>query len=191
MCAEFCDVYLMWPDREKNLNELIQKVKKKAGSYGRSIKFGLRIHVIVRETEDEAKAYARGLISKLNLTKGEDIKNRALDSKSLGVSIQNNLRSQSDEDFFAEPNLWTGIGLARSGCGAALVGNPDQVTSKLKRYIDMGIDSFILSGYPHNKECEMFGNYILPHFNNISLSKQLGRIPRIKPNSPLCEGPRK
>ena len=191
LCAEFCDVYLMWPDKEKNLNELIQKVKKKAGSYGRSIKFGLRIHVIVRETEGEARAYARGLISKLDLTKGEDLKNRALDSKSLGVSIQNNLRSQSDEDFFTEPNLWTGIGLARSGCGAALVGNPDQVTSKLKRYIDMGIDSFILSGYPHNKECEMFGNYILPHFNNISLSKQLGRIPRIKPNSPLCEGPRK
>ena len=72
-----------------------------------------------------------------------------------------------------------------------MVGNPDQVTSKLKRYIDMGIDSFILSGYPHNNECEMFGNYILPHFNNISLSKQLGRTPRIKPNSPLCEGPRK
>ena len=97
LCAEFCDVYLMWPDKEENLNELIKKVKKKAINYGRSIKFGLRIHVIVRETEGEARAYARGLISKLNLTKGEDIKNRALDSKSLGVSIQNNLRLQSDQ----------------------------------------------------------------------------------------------
>ena len=104
----------MWPDKEENLNALIKKVKNKAKKYGRSIKFGLRIHVIVRETEDEAKAYARGLISKLDLKKGEDIKNRALDSKSLGVSIQNKLRSQSDRDFFAEPNLWTGIGLALS-----------------------------------------------------------------------------
>ena len=121
----------MWPDKEENLNELIKKVKNKAMKYGRSIKFGLRIHVIVRETEDEAKAYARSLISKLDLKKGEDIKNRALDSKSLGVSIQNNLRSQSNQDFFAEPNLWTGIGLARSGGGAALVGNPDQIASKL------------------------------------------------------------
>ena len=191
LCAEFCDVYLMWPDKEENLNELIKKVKNKAMRYGRSIKFGLRIHAIVRETEDEARAYARGLISKLDLKKGENIKNRALDSKSLGVSIQNNLRLQSDQDFFAEPNLWTGIGLARSGCGAALVGNPDQITSKIKSYIDMGIDSFILSGYPHNKECKIFGNYVLPHFNNVYLSKQLGRFPKIKSNSPLSEGPRK
>ena len=191
LCAEFCDVYLMWPDKEENLNELIKKVKNKAMKYGRSIKFGLRIHVIVRETEDEAGAYARGLISRLSLKKGKDIKNRALDSKSLGVSIQNNLRSKSNQDFFAEPNLWTGIGLARSGCGAALVGNPSQIISKLKRYISMGIDSFILSGYPNNKECEIFGNYVLPHFNNISLSRQLGRIPKRKSNSPLSQGPRK
>ena len=109
----------------------------------------------------------------------------------MGVSIQNNLRSQSNQDFFAEPNLWTGIGLARSGCGAALVGNPDQIASKLKRYIGMGIETFILSGYPHNRECEIFGNYVLPHFNNISLSKQLGRFPEVKSNSPLSEGRRK
>ena len=125
------------------------------------------------------------------MKKGEDIKNRALDSKSFGVSIQNNLRSQSDQDFFAETNLWTGIGLARSGCGAALVGNPDQITSKINSYIDMGIDSFIFSGYPHNKECEIFGNYVLPHFNSVSLSKQLGRFPQIKSTSPLSEGSRK
>ena len=68
------DVKLMWPDKKENLNKLIKKVKNKAKKYGRSIKFGLRIHVIVRETEDEAKAYARGLISKLDLKKGEDIK---------------------------------------------------------------------------------------------------------------------
>ena len=191
LCAEFCDVYLMWPDKEENLNALIKKVKEKAMKHGRSIKFGLRIHVIVRKTEDEARTYARGLISKLNFKKGKNIKNRALDSKSLGVSIQNNLRSQSDCDFFAESNLWTGIGLARSGCGAALVGNPNQIISKLQRYISMGIDSFILSGYPHHKECEIFGNYVLPHFNNITLSKQLGRLPKRKSNSPLSEGPRK
>ncbi len=191
LCAEFCDVYLMWPDKEDNLNDLITKVKNKALEYERSIKFGLRVHVIVRETEDEALDYARGLISMLSLKKGKEIKNRALDSKSLGVSIQDNLRSQSNQDFFAEPNLWTGIGMGRSGCGAALVGNPNQIISKLKRYISMGIDSFILSGYPHNKECEIFGNYVLPHFNNISLSKQLGRIPKRKSNSPLSQGPRK
>ena len=100
-------------------------------------------------------------------------------------------RSQSNQDFFAEPNLWPGIGLARSGCGAALVGNPNQIISKLKRYISMGIDSFILSGYPHNQECEIFGKYVLPQFNNISLSKKLGRIPKRKFNSPLSHGPRK
>ena len=120
--------------KKQDMIDLITKVKNKAMEYGRSIKFGLRIHVIVRETEDEAMDCARGLISKLSLKKGKDIKNRALDSKSLGVSIQNNLRSQSNQDFFAEPNLWTGIGLARSGCGAAIVGNPDQIVEKLKNY---------------------------------------------------------
>lgn len=190
LCAEFCDVYLMWPDTEVNLRGMISNMRSKAEKYKRNLQFGLRVHVIVRETEQEAKAYANSLISKLDLDLGKDIKNRAQDSKSLGVSMQSNLRNTSDQDYYAEPFLWTGIGLARSGCGAAIVGNPDQVYDKLKRYIDMGINAFILSGYPHQQECELFAKYVLPKIKNISLPEVLGRAPQKVPITPLGKGPR-
>ena len=87
------------------------------------------------------------------------------------------------KDYYVESNLWTGIGLARSGCGAAIVGDPDQVYNKLKRYVDMGIKSFILSGYPHQNECELFAKYVLPKFNNIHFSKKFNRVPKSNPDS--------
>ena len=74
--------------------------------------------------------------------------------------------------------------MARSGCGAALVGNPDQIVAKLEHYIEMGIHSFILSGYPHQSECELFGQYVLPRLKTISLPEVLGRIPKDTPRSP-------
>ena len=112
--------------------------------------------MIVRETENEAREYAKKIISKLDLSKGEEIKNRALDAKSLGVFRQSQMIKESDSEYFVEDSLWTGIGLARSGCGAAIVGDPDQVLKKLKSYIKMGIKSFILSGYPNLKESILF-----------------------------------
>ncbi len=191
LCAEYCDVYLMWPDTEENIIELINNMKQKASLFERTVQFGLRVHVIVRETEKQAIEDAEKLISKLDLELGKEIKNRAQDSKSLGVSRQSNLRDKSNKDYFAEPHLWTGIGLARSGCGAAIVGDPDQVFNKMKRYMDMGISSFILSGYPHEKECKLFAKYVLPKFKNIHLPEIFGRVPKKEPNSPLASGPRK
>ena len=190
LCAEFCDVYLMWPDTQEKLQGLISTMRSKAANYNRTVQFGLRVHVIVRETEQEAKAYANSLLSKLDLELGENIKNRAQDSKSLGVSMQSNLRDASDENYYAEPYLWTGIGLARSGCGAAIVGNPDQVYNKLKSYMEMGIHAFILSGYPHQQECELFAKYVLPRLKNIHLPEVLGRVPKTIPNTPLGNGSR-
>ena len=191
LCAEYCDVYLMWPDTEENIMELINNMKQKASLFERTVQFGLRVHVIVRETEEQAREDARKLISKLDLELGKKIRNRAQDAKSLGVSKQSNLRDQSNKDFFVESHLWTGIGLARSGCGAAIVGDPDQVYNKMKRYMDMGISSFILSGYPHEKECKLFAKYVLPKFKTIHLPKVFGRVPKKEPNSPLANGPRK
>ena len=191
LCAEYCDVYLMWPDTEENIMELINNMKQKASLFERTVQFGLRVHVIVRETEEQAREDARKLISKLDLELGKEIKNRAQDSKSLGVSIQSNLRDKSNKDHFAEPHLWTGIGLARSGCGAAIVGDPDQVYNKMKRYMDMGISSFILSGYPHEKECKLFAKYVLPKFKTIHLPEIFGRVSKKEPNTPLAKGPRK
>lgn len=191
LCAEHCDVYLMWPDTEDKISTLISNMKAKALGYNRTVQFGLRVHVIVRETEAEARKYASKLISNLDYNLGNDIRDRAQDSKSLGVSMQSELRSKSDKDFYVESNLWTGIGLARSGCGAAIVGDPDQVYNKLKRYMNLGIRSFILSGYPHHNECKLFAKYVLPRFNNIHFSKAFNRVPKSIPNTPLGSGIRK
>ena len=191
LCAEFCDVYLMWPETEFKLKNLMDVMTLKAASYKRTVKFGLRVHVIVRETEKEARDYADSLISKLDIKMGTDIRNRAQDATSLGVARQSQLRDEADEKYYVEPNLWTGIGLARSGCGAAIVGNPDQVVAKIEHYIEMGINSFIFSGYPHQKECELFAKLVLPRLKTVSLPEVFGRMPKNIPNSPLANGPRK
>ena len=190
LCAEHCDVYLMWPETEKKLQGLMDIMTKKANDYGRKVQFGLRVHVIVRETEKEARSYAENLLSKLDVNLGVNIRNRSQDSNSLGVSRQSKLREEADEKYYVEPNLWTGIGLARSGCGAALVGNPDQIVKKLEKYMEMGIRSFILSGYPHKQECELFARHVLPKIKNISLPEEFGRLPKTTPKSPLGAGKR-
>ena len=190
LCAEHCDVYLMWPETQEKLQGLMDNMTQKAAGYNRTVQFGLRVHVIVRETEEEARAYADGLLSKLDLDLGTDIRNRAQDAASLGVARQSQLREEADEKYYVEPNLWTGIGLARSGCGAAIVGNPDQVVAKLERYMEMGIRSFILSGYPHQQECELFAKHVLPRIKTVSLPEAFGRMPKTTPNSPLANGPR-
>ena len=191
LCAEHCDVYLMWPETEKKLQELMNNMINKASGYERTVQFGLRVHVIVRETEQEARDYANKLLSKLDLDLGKDIRNRAQDAASLGVARQAMLREEADNQHYVEPHLWTGIGLARSGCGAAIVGDPDQVLAKLERYMEMGIRSFILSGYPHQKECELFAKHVLPRLKTVSLPEVLGRRPNKTPNSPLGNGVRK
>ena len=191
LCAEHCDVYLMWPETEKKLQELMNNMTNKALEYDRTVQFGLRVHVIVRETEQEARDYAKNLLSKLDLDLGKDIRNRAQDSASLGVARQAVLREEADNQHYVEPHLWTGIGLARSGCGAAIVGDPDQVLAKLERYMEMGIRSFILSGYPHQQECELFAKHVLPRLKTVSLPEVLGRRPNKTPNSPLGNGVRK
>ena len=104
------------------------------------------------------------------------------------VSRQAEIRKLASDDGFAEPHLWTGIGRARSGCGAAIVGNPDQVLKKIERYMEMGIRAFIFSGYPHASECKLFANYVLPKIKTFSMPEVQGRIPKVSPMSPLASG---
>ena len=190
LCAEHCDVYLMWPETERNLKSLMETMSEKAAKFNRKIDFGLRVHVVVRETEKEAREYANSIISKLDIEKGTEIRERALDSKSLGVSRQKKMRDLSKKDGYIEPNLWTGIGKGRSGCGAAIVGNPDQIINKLNKYMKMGIRSFILSGYPHKEECKIFAKLVLPKLKTISLLQEQNKIPNNEPLTPLASGTR-
>jgi len=125
--------------------------------------------VIVRESEAEAHAAADKLISRLDDGVGEEIRNRSLDSASYGVRRQAEMRDAANAagtGDYVEDNLWTGVGRARSGCGAAIVGDPDQVLAKLNAYRELGIEAFILSGYPHKDECDLFGKYVLPRLEH-------------------------
>ena len=101
---------------------------------------------------------------------------------------QDELRQTADDEGFVEPILWTGIGRARSGCGAALVGTPDQLLAQLNRYMDMGIRSFVLSGYPLIEEADYFGRLVLPHLPNVRLADVQGRRPLHTPETPLTFG---
>lgn len=190
LCAKHCDVFLMWPETEERLAATMRDMSALAAKHGRVIDYGLRVHVIVRETEAEARAAADRLISKLDPAKGREIKARSMDAQSAGVLRQDELRAKAGPDLFIEDRLWSGIGLARSGCASAIVGDPDQVLAKLNRYIDMGMRAFVLSGYPHRDECELFAKYVLPRLPTCKLNEvQRRRV--AEPVTPLTTGVRK
>jgi len=167
--AQGCDVYLMWPDTREAVAATIADVRERAARHGRSLRFGYRVHVVVRETETEARAAADRLLSRLDLAQGAAIRAKSLDSASVGVRAQAELRERS-RGGYVEDNLWTGIGQARSGCGAAIVGDPDQVLAKLNGYRAMGIEAFILSGYPHAAEADLFARHVLPRLDHAPLA---------------------
>ena len=191
LCGQHCDVYLMWPEPKQQIAERMRAVNAVAERYERSLDYGLRVHVIVRDTEQEAREYAQHLVSKLEDDAGHAIRERALDSTSLGVAHQAKNRDLADMEGFVEPHLWTGVGRARSGCGAAIVGSTDQVLSELEAYQKMGIRAFILSGYPHMEECEHFGTRVMPQLNTCSLPQAYGRQPSTNPLTPLGAGERR
>lgn len=169
VAAQAADVYLMWPDTLPAVRAVVADMRARAAAYGRSLRFGYRVHVIVRESESQARAAAARLLSRLDAAEGAAIRARSLDAGSFGVHQQAQLRDAADHDGYVEENLWTGIGRARSGCGAAIVGDPDQVLRKLQAYQAEGMEAFILSGYPHAAECDLFGRYVLPHLTHGTL----------------------
>lgn len=190
LCGQHCDVYLMWPEKIDELAQRMKAVNAVAEKYERTLDYGLRVHMIVRDTEAEAREYADYIVSKLDDEYGQMIRERALDSTSLGVSHQAKNRELADKFGYVEPGLWTGVGRARSGCGAALVGSTDQVLSKIEEYKRMGIRAFIFSGYPHLDEAEHFGKRVLPQLETCSLPEVYGRVPPSTPNTPLGLGER-
>jgi alkanesulfonate monooxygenase len=164
--AEGCDVYLMWPDTMDKVRETIADMRTRAARFGRELKFGYRVHVVVRDTEDEARAAADRLVSKLDDEIGRAIREKSLDAANYGVQRQAELRAAAHADGYVEENLWTGVGRARSGCGSAIVGDPDQVLKKLRAYQAEGIEAFVLSGYPHAAEADLFARHVLPQLQH-------------------------
>ena len=160
--AAGADVFLMWPDTTAKVLDVKADMDARAAAKGRHLRYGWRSHVIVRETEAEARDAARRLLSKLDDDEGTAIRQKSLDSTSAGVARQAALRGEADDEGYVERHLWTGVGRARSGAGAAIVGDPDQVAAKINELADAGIEAFILSGYPHAAECDLFARHVLP-----------------------------
>lgn len=170
VAAAEADVFLTWPDTVASVADTVDEMATMAADrYGRQLVYGLRAHVIVRDTEAEAKAAAQQLVSRLDADTGDAIRNKSLDAASVGVQRQASLREAAADDGFVEEALWTGVGRARSGAGAAIVGDPDQVLAKIRAYQQAGVGAFILSGYPHEAECDLFAQHVLAHIEHAQL----------------------
>ena len=172
IAARYADVYLMWPERIETMCDTIKEVSDMAAKYGRVIDFGLRIHTIVRETEQEARLYAQRLLSKLDDQEALAIRARHQDAASYGVYRQDELRKQADADGYIEPFVWSYVGKVFSGCGSALVGSGEQVQQKLHDYMNIGFRAFIHSGFPLIEESDYFGRLVLPYMPAVSLRQE-------------------
>ena len=166
LAAEQVDTYLTWGEPPAAVAEKVADVRKRAAKHGRTVRFGIRLHVIVRETEDEAWQAADKLISKLD----DDTVARAQEAfRKMDSAGQQRMAAlhaggakRSRVDLEISPNLWAGVGLVRGGAGTALVGDPQTVAARMQEYADLGIDTFVLSGYPHLEEAYRFAELVFP-----------------------------
>ncbi|NDJ57569.1 FMNH2-dependent alkanesulfonate monooxygenase [Enterobacteriaceae bacterium 4M9] len=162
VAAEQVDTYLTWGEPPEQVREKINAVRERALAAGRKVTFGIRLHVIVRETEDEAWAAAERLISHLDddtIASAQAIFSRM---DSTGQARMRALHGGSRDKLRIAPNLWAGVGLVRGGAGTALVGNPQQVAERIREYQALGIENFIFSGYPHLEEAHRFAELVMP-----------------------------
>ena len=159
LAAELADVYLVWGDTLESIATRVASMREQERAIGRRVRVGLRVHVIVRETESEAWDSAERLISRIDPAVREAFR-AATGTDSEGQQRQRAL--SSGPSLVVEENLWAGVGLARTGVGVAIVGDPAQVEAKLRAYQALGISTFILSGYPHLEECRRFGELVMP-----------------------------
>lgn len=171
VAVETADVYLMWAEPVDWIKEQIQEIEAyraqlaKEKGIKRSLQYGLRAHVLVRETEEEAWEAAWKLISKLDQTTIEKAEKKfeALGHDAVGQKRQNQLRAAAKENnYLVGPNLWAGLSLVRDGGSLLFVGTPEQLVERFSEYVEAGISKFILSGYPHLEEATYTGNLLLP-----------------------------
>lgn len=165
LAAEQVELYLTWGEPPAAVAEKIEQVRAKAAQQGRSVRFGIRLHVIVRETNAEAWQAAERLISHLD----DDTIARAQASlarfDSVGQQRMAALHGGNRDNLEVSPNLWAGVGLVRGGAGTALVGDGPTVAAQVKEYADLGIDTFIFSGYPHLEESYRVAELLFPHLD--------------------------
>ena len=167
VAARHADVYLTWGEPPELVREKLVWMRELAEAQGRTLRFGLRIHTLSRDTSEEAWQHAQWLLDGLDPATVAAAQ-RALDaSESTGQQRMTSLRGgrtaySSARELEVSPNLWSGVGLVRGGAGTALVGSHEEVADRIAEYHDLGIDEFILSGYPHVEEAYWFGEGVMP-----------------------------
>ncbi|MFW3358457.1 FMNH2-dependent alkanesulfonate monooxygenase [Aliarcobacter butzleri] len=180
LAAQKVDLYITWGETPKAVKAKIEDVKEKALKYGRTLKFGIRLHVIVRDREEEAWSAAEKLISKLDDEKinASQTALQKLDSEGqrLMTALTNGGKARTREELEISPNLWAGIGLVRGGCATALVGSAEIVAQRIQEYVDLGIDTFVFSGYPHLEESFRFAELVFPLLPNKTKEKLSGLV---------------
>ncbi|MBA2871674.1 alkanesulfonate monooxygenase [Anoxybacillus calidus] len=162
VAAKHSDVYLTWGEPPEQVEKKLSEVKKLAEEQGRTIEFGIRLHVIVRETEKEAWEAAEQLIRYVDAKTIQEAQRVFSRYDSVGQQRMRQLHNGNRESLEISPNLWAGVGLVRGGAGTALVGDPETVAKRLLEYQKMGINRFILSGYPHLEEAYRVAELLFP-----------------------------
>jgi alkanesulfonate monooxygenase len=168
LAAQQLDTYLTWGEPPEAVATKVADIRARAAKYGRTLEFGIRLHVIVRETEDEAWRAAAELVSHLDEATVERAQQKFAQMDSVGQRRMAELNKgrfnpkNVREGLEVSPNLWAGVGLVRGGAGTALVGDPQQVADRIQEYAALGLEYFILSGYPHLEEAHRFAELVFP-----------------------------
>jgi alkanesulfonate monooxygenase len=172
LAGKHVDAYLSWGEPPAAVAEKIADVRARAARHGRSVRFGIRLHAIVRETEAEAWAAAERLISRLT---DDDIAKAQANYAQMDSEGQRRmaaLHGGRRDRLEIAPNLWAGVGLVRGGAGTALVGDADAVVARMREYQALGIDTFVMSGYPHLEEAIRFAELVFPRIGKSAVTLQ-------------------
>jgi alkanesulfonate monooxygenase len=162
VAAKHADVYLTWGETPEQVSLKIAEVSRRAEECGRVVRFGIRLHVIARETSDEAWHVAHQLLNAITPEEIEQVQSKLSKSASVGQQRMRALHEGTKENLEIYPNLWAGVGLVRGGAGTALVGSYEEVADRIREYHELGISEFVLSGYPHLEEAYWFAEGVLP-----------------------------
>lgn len=172
LAARYMDVYLTWGEPPHAVAQKIADVRARAAALGRTLRFGIRLHVIVRETIERAWAAANELIKYVDDAAIAAAQRAFARFDSEGQRRMSELHNGKRDNLEVSPNLWAGVGLVRGGAGTALVGDPETVATRMREYAALGIESFVFSGYPHLEEAHRTAELLFPHLS-INVDRQL------------------